>query len=171
MDVLNIISIVLFLVLGYFITRKDTRTGIIPNKLTHPLIFIGVLFNLIRYGFTLNFYKFFTILILLYFIFECIQRVLHLNNNELGTGDIKFFLAFYCLFQFSSTVIFNLPLVNIFGFVCIGIGAMVLFKIGYYTLLNRLPKFRLLMDSTMNKTNIRLAPLIYLSSILFFLVF
>lgn len=171
MDYINLFSIILFLVFGFFIARKDKRTGIIPNKLTHPLIFIGVILTFIRYGFSLTFYKYFTILILLYFIFECFQRILHLNNNELGTGDVKFFLAFYCLFPFSTTAMFGLPLVNLFGFVCIGIGAMVLFKIAYYTFFHKLPKAKILMESTMDKTNIRLAPLIFLASIVFLLVF
>lgn len=164
---------VCWLILGFFISRSDTRTGLIPTAMSDIPIFILVFF----WAFVLNlysFYVFFTILILLYLFFDIVQHLLFKKYNKtIGTGDIKLYLLIFCLFpsSFGTHIILWHPFIFMFVLSLLFLVSMIFVKLIYITYLDRLPKLFQVLGTNAISTEIRFAPVIYISSIICFITY
>lgn len=170
MDLFFYIGSVIILILGFVFSRKDVKDGIIPDKYTQPTIIFAVASYFLLLGFTFKFYLYFTILVILYLFFMYVQRAIHYAGSQLGTGDIKFFLMIYALIPFHVSAFAGIPLLNIMFWSLVLASFMVTFRILYFLILNRVPLFRVMYGSAIDKTTIRLAPLIYLAFIITFAI-
>lgn len=173
MDVIILVIFLCWLVLGFFISRKDTRQGIIPTAMTDIPIFVLVVIWFVVFGLSYSFYVFFTVLILLYLFFDCIQKLLNKKYNQtIGTGDIKLYLLTFCLFPFSFTFgfLWN-PFISTFVLSLVFLVSMIFVKLIYVTFLDRLPKPLQVIGTNAISTSIRFAPVIYISSIITFFVY
>jgi hypothetical protein len=159
------------LVLGFILARKDARDGLIPDKYTNTGIICAVVMYFFAFGFfTFQFYLYFAILVLLYLFFMYLQRAMHKSGKQLGTGDVKFFLLIYAFMPFHFSAFVGIPLFTVIFWTLVLMISMIMFKIIYFLLLRKVPVFRIMYGSTMDKTAIRLAPLIYISLIITFFV-
>ena len=171
MEIYFLVGSIIFFVLGYILVRKDKRTGLIPDSITEPSIILAVVMNFFALGFfSFSFYLYFVMLTLLYLAFMFLQHGLHYSKQTLGSGDIKLFLLIFALIPFNPTAIAGLPIINILLYTIILMGMMTLFSVVYYSLLSKVPKFEMLYGSTMEKTSIRLAPLVWIAFIITFFV-
>lgn len=171
MNIYFLIGYIILLIFGFFIARKDTREGIIPDAWTNT----GIIFAVIMYFFAFEFFSFkfylyFTILVLLYLAFMYLQRAMSFFKLKLGTGDIKLFLLIYAFIPFNASVVYGIPLFTIMFYTLAITFFMAFYRILYYTLFNKVKAFRIMYGKSIDKTEIRLAPIVYLSLIIFFLI-
>jgi hypothetical protein len=164
MDTYFYVGALIFLVLGFILARKDVRTGLIPDNYTNTGIIFAVVMNFFAFGFfSFKFYLYFTILVLLYLFFMYLQRAMHSAKLSLGTGDVKYFLLIYALIAFHSFAFAGIPLLNIIFWTIVLMFAMMFYRLAYYMLLSKVKVFRIMYGSSIEKSTLRLAPLIYLS--------
>jgi hypothetical protein len=165
------IGFLFLLVLGFILARKDAKEGIIPDEYTNTGIIFAVVMYFFAFGFfSFQFYLYFTILLLLYLFFMYLQRAMHYTGKELGTGDIKFFLLIYSFMPFHTSAFCGIPIFTVIFWTLVLMISMITFKILYYLLLRKVPIFKIMYGSTIDKTAIRLAPLIYISLIITFFI-
>lgn len=161
----------IFIIIAFFFAREDVRTGLIPDKYTNPLIILAVIFNFIVLGFfSFQFYLYFTILVLLYLFFVCIQYAMHYTGRQLGTGDVKMLLFFYALIPFNVNAFAGIPLLNLMFWSIVIIFLMISFKMLYFLLLNKIPVFKIMYGRSVENTHLRLAPLIFFAFIITFIL-
>jgi hypothetical protein len=161
------IFVLVFLVSGFFMARKDSREGIIPDKWTNIGIYVGFISQFILLGFfSFQFYLYFTILILFYIIFMCLQYAMHYSGKQLGTGDVKMLLFIYAILPFHPFAFAGIFLFNILFWTIVIMFIMLSFKLAYFLYLKKLPVYKIMYGDAIDKTTLRLAPLIYLSFII-----
>jgi len=166
-----LIGYIFLLIIGFFFARKDTREGIIPDKWTNPLIILSVIMYFFAFNFfSFTFYLYFTILVLLYLFFVYLQRAMHYSGLSLGTGDVKFLLLIFALIPFSSSAFVGIPFFNILFSTIVLVFLMVSFRLIYYLLFSKIKIFKIMYGSSIDKTEIRLAPIIYFSLIINFFI-
>jgi len=170
MDFIFWISCAIIFILGFVCARKDSQEGLIPNKYTHLGIFIGVGINFIVHTFSFTFYLYFSILVLFYLAFMYLQRAIHLNGSTLGTGDIKYFLMIYALLPFNLSVFAGIPLLSVIFWTIVISVFMAFYKFFYFSILSRIAIFRKLYGSAIEDNSLRLAPIIFMSFIIVFIM-
>ena len=120
--------------------------------------------------FSFNFYLYFTILVLFYLAFMCLQYAAHYQGKFIGTGDIKLFLFIFALIPFHSNSLVGIPMFNILLLTIILMFFMISYKMIYMALLQKIPIMKTMYGKSINNTVLRIAPLVYIAFIITFFI-
>jgi hypothetical protein len=170
--IFSVMFFITWLIFGFIITRKDIRTGEIPEKYTITAIYIAVFVHFVSFGWSYTFYKFFLGLILLYLFFDIIQFILFkITKGTIGTGDVHFYLMAYCFFPFYfvSGVLWY-PIIFTLVLSCLFLLSMIIVKVVVLSFATKQPGILEKFGGNVVSTEIRFAPVIYLAFIIVYII-
>ena len=167
--VITFIRLFLLFFFGFILARSDLKKNIIPDKITLPLIGIGIILNFIEYKISLLLIYSYLILLGTYFFYLILYIVLKAINSiqTIGGGDVKYSLAIASLVPFSKFFIYNIFIVKVIFISFIFMFSMSVVKFLALLIYDKLPKkSKLIISSTILDTKVTFAPLLFISSIL-----
>lgn len=166
---INILRLFLLFFFGFILARFDLKKNIIPDKITLPLIIIGIILNYIDFGISKQLVCSYLILLGTYFFYVILYKILKLTNSvqTIGGGDVKYSLAIASLIPFSYFFIYNIFIIEVIFISFILLFIMTLVKLISLLLINKLPaKSRIIITTTIISTKVTFAPLLFFSSII-----
>lgn len=173
MFVITVLRLFLLFFFGFILTRLDLRKNIIPDKITFPLIIIGILFSYIEFGISKLLIYSYLIILGTYFFYLLLYLVLKRikSSQNIGGGDVKYSLAIASLIPFQHFFLYNIFIIKVIFISFILVFVMAIIKIISLSVIGYVPnKLKIFITTNIFETKVAFAPLLFISSIIAFFV-
>jgi Flp pilus assembly protein protease CpaA len=167
MDWIVCIRIFLIVVFGFYLSRTDLRKNIVPDKVTLPLISIGLILSFLEFGISTKLIYAYLIVLGVYFFFVVLYSVLKKihSSQTIGGGDVKFTLMIASLLPFYQSIT-GLIIIDVIVISFIVLFVMSIVKMLSIFLIHKFPKSQLFLDSNINNVKVTYVPILWISTLI-----